>query len=175
MKLINIGSIVDTLLGDYFGDKWDFIIIGNDEGVLEFLHDTEVVLGIVSLGSGSVSEDYVGWKWITETGASYGHTGSHANAVPFHQVYPGEVRLFDIPSHSGTFHVSPCAIVFGSSSYGDHAKKTTSLAVRLLVVILVPLARPSTAHWWKDVAVLIRFCVGTRKRPKDVVLYLSQH
>ncbi len=32
-KLINIGSIVDTVIGDYFGDKWDFIIIGNDEGI----------------------------------------------------------------------------------------------------------------------------------------------
>ncbi len=104
MKLINIGSTVDTLIGDYFGDNWDFIIIGNDARVLEFIRDTEFVLGIVSL----VHED-----------ASYGHTG--ADEIPFTQVNPGEVWLFHTPSHQGTFHVSPCAIVFGSSSCGGNA------------------------------------------------------
>eukprot|EP00972_Heterocapsa_arctica_P036105 5312904-Heterocapsa_arctica.AAC.1 len=45
-KLINIGSILDTLIGDYNGDNQDFLIIGNDERVLEFVSDTELVLGI---------------------------------------------------------------------------------------------------------------------------------
>eukprot|EP00972_Heterocapsa_arctica_P008517 1242850-Heterocapsa_arctica.AAC.1 len=57
-----------------------------------------MVLGIVSLG---------------EAGACYGHTG--ADELPFHQVHPGEVRVFHTPSRVGSFSVSPSAIVFGSS------------------------------------------------------------
>eukprot|EP00972_Heterocapsa_arctica_P054572 8038976-Heterocapsa_arctica.AAC.1 len=105
-RLVHIGSIFYTLVGDYIGDEWEFLIIGNDERVLEFIGDTELVLGIVSFG---------------EAGASFGHTG--ADEIPFQQVDPGEVRLFHSPSHPGTFHVSPCAIVLGSSYYN---KTTTS-------------------------------------------------
>eukprot|EP00972_Heterocapsa_arctica_P094166 13886591-Heterocapsa_arctica.AAC.1 len=49
-RLIHFGSILDTLMGNYLGDKWDFLIIGTDERVLELNSSTEVVLGIVSLG-----------------------------------------------------------------------------------------------------------------------------
>eukprot|EP00972_Heterocapsa_arctica_P079773 11754082-Heterocapsa_arctica.AAC.1 len=49
-RLIHIGSILDTLVGNYLGDDWDFLIIRTDERVLEYNNDTEVVLGIVSLG-----------------------------------------------------------------------------------------------------------------------------
>eukprot|EP00972_Heterocapsa_arctica_P062561 9223231-Heterocapsa_arctica.AAC.1 len=73
MRLIHFGSILDTLIGNYIGDKWDFLIIGTDERVLEFTSDTEVVLGIVSLGP---------------VGACFGTVG--ADAIPFQQDLPGE-------------------------------------------------------------------------------------
>eukprot|EP00972_Heterocapsa_arctica_P103288 15220365-Heterocapsa_arctica.AAC.1 len=43
-KLIHFGSILDTLIGNYLGDQWDFLVIGTDERVLEYTSDTEVVL-----------------------------------------------------------------------------------------------------------------------------------
>eukprot|EP00972_Heterocapsa_arctica_P013274 1949969-Heterocapsa_arctica.AAC.1 len=49
-KLIHFGSILDTLIRNYLGDEWDFLIIGTDERALELNHNTDVVLGIVSLG-----------------------------------------------------------------------------------------------------------------------------
>eukprot|EP00972_Heterocapsa_arctica_P054823 8082635-Heterocapsa_arctica.AAC.1 len=32
-KLIQFGSILDALIGNYLGDKWSFLIIGTDERV----------------------------------------------------------------------------------------------------------------------------------------------
>jgi hypothetical protein len=109
-KLIHYGTILDTLIGNYIGDQWDFLIIGTDERVLEFHSDTEVVLGIVSLGP---------------VGACMGTVG--ADALPFQQVLPGEVRTFLTPCNKGTFLVSPCAIVFGTSKQTTRAVPVTGL------------------------------------------------
>eukprot|EP00972_Heterocapsa_arctica_P094169 13887114-Heterocapsa_arctica.AAC.1 len=49
-KLINLGAIFEILIGDYIGDSWDFLIIGNDERVLEFVSGSEMVLCIIRLG-----------------------------------------------------------------------------------------------------------------------------
>eukprot|EP00972_Heterocapsa_arctica_P105363 15526420-Heterocapsa_arctica.AAC.1 len=70
---IHFGSTLDTLIGAYLGVQWDFLIFGTDEGVLELSSNTEVVLGIVSLG---------------QVGACMGTVG--ADAIPFQQVLPGE-------------------------------------------------------------------------------------
>eukprot|EP00972_Heterocapsa_arctica_P088169 13000442-Heterocapsa_arctica.AAC.1 len=93
MRLIHIGSILYTLIGNYLGDDWDFLIIGTEERGLEYNNDTEVVHGIVSLGPD----------------------------------LPGEVRVFQTPSHQGTFHVSPCAIVSGSNKKPTQAVPVTGM------------------------------------------------
>eukprot|EP00972_Heterocapsa_arctica_P008421 1230245-Heterocapsa_arctica.AAC.1 len=41
-RYVLYGSILETLIGDYLGNQWDFPIICNDERVLEYKDDTEV-------------------------------------------------------------------------------------------------------------------------------------
>eukprot|EP00972_Heterocapsa_arctica_P076129 11229717-Heterocapsa_arctica.AAC.1 len=80
-------------------NDWNFLIIGNDEQVLEFNYDTEMVYGVICPGE---ADQCIG---------SYG-----VNETVFQQVYTGEIRELNTPSHQCTIHVLPCAIVFGKCS-----------------------------------------------------------
>eukprot|EP00972_Heterocapsa_arctica_P092640 13660944-Heterocapsa_arctica.AAC.1 len=96
-------------------DDWNFLIIGNDERLLELNDGTELVHGVICLGE---ADQCIGTYGVTETVVQ--------------QVTTGEIREFNTPSHSCTIHVLPCAIVFGrcSSTFKAIVSPTTAIISR---------------------------------------------
>jgi hypothetical protein len=106
-------ALIDLVMDDYQADiEWNYMIIGNDERVLDLCDDSEEVLSIVCLG---------------EANDCFGSTGD--SKTVFWQTVIGELRVFFSPSSFAEIHVKPSAIVFGRRSL---IPKATPSPIRVL-------------------------------------------